>query len=236
MYAYNGTSASETLSSSNWNYNWNAFYMGDGNDTVYTPSTGVAYSFRGGFGNDYFLGDTGADTAYGDSGNDTLSGYSGGDFLDGGLGDDKLYGGSGRDNLSGGDGVDHLYGGADGDTLFGGAGKDYFHFSQGESNSVTGQADVIYDWDVRYDYIDSAIAGTSSNYREAATSYTSVENARWQVEHNSALQSGDHVFLYNAQTDTGFLMSDLDRNNTFETGVKIVGAGSASDMNWSDIL
>jgi hypothetical protein len=79
------------------------------------------------------------------------------------------------------------------------------------------------------------IAGTSSNYGEAATSATTIEAARAQVE-GTALRNEDHAFLYNASTDTGYLLSDLDGNYTFETGAIMVGAGSASDLNYSNIF
>lgn len=238
MIAYNGSYYSETLNSSNWNYSWNAFYMGAGNDSVTTPSTGVAYRFVGGSGNDYFLGDSGADIAYGDGDNDTLSGWSGNDSLDGGSGNDSLRGGSGADNLYGSTGVDHLYGGTQADLLVGGydSSTDYFHFAKGDSNAIAGQFDTIYDWNVAYDYIDSSIAGRSNGYSESSTSATSLAAARSITENNASLADGDHTFLYNAATDTGYLLSDLDGNYTFETGVVIKGAGSASDMSWSDII
>ena len=237
MSTYNGTFWSETLNSSNWNYGWTSFYMNGGNDRVTTPSTGQSYYFSGGGGNDYFLGASAADTAYGGSGNDELRGYSGNDYLNGGTGADNLYGGSGTDTLVGDTGSDHLYGGAGRDYLWGGTAgyRDDFHFAKGDSNSDSWSADTIYDWNRSYDYIDSSIAGTSSNYGEAATSATSIEGARYQVEHSS-LRSEDHAFVYNAGTDTGYLLSDLDRNYTFETGVIIRGAGSASDMSHSDII
>lgn len=238
MIAYSGTSASETLNSSNWNYNWNAFYMGAGDDTVVTPGTGVAYQFRGGYGNDHFVGDNAGDTAYGDWGNDSLYGWGGNDFIDGNDGNDTLYGNSGNDNVSGGAGRDHIYGGTGRDDLFGGYNDgfaDYFHFAKGDSASTRAGADVIYDWDVRYDYIDSALAGAAGNYGEMSTTANNIETARSVVE-GSGLRNGDHAFLYNAATDTGYLLSDLDRNYSFETGVVIKGAGAAADMNWSDII
>jgi hypothetical protein len=89
---------------------------------------------------------------------------------------------------------------------------------------------------VAYDYIDMSIAGTAYNYAERATSATYIDAARYQVEHDSALRLEDHVFLYNPSTDTGYLLSDLDRNFSFETGVILRGAGSASDLNYSDII
>jgi Ca2+-binding RTX toxin-like protein len=239
MVAYFGNSSSETLNSSNWNYSWDKFFMGDGNDTVFTPSTGVAYEFRGGNGNDFFMGDTASDTAYGGAHQDTLYGYSGADFLDGESGNDTLYGGTGRDNLSGGTGNDRLNGGRDGDHLFGGFNdrvSDYFEVAINESKALIGQADTIYDWESAFDFIDTSIAGTSSNYAERSTSATNIEAARAVVENSASLSAEDHVFLYNASTDTGYLLSDLNRSGTFETGIIIKGAGSAADFHYWDIV
>lgn len=238
MTAYTGTSASETLNSSNWNYSWNVFYMTDGNDTVSTPGTGVAYWFYGGNGNDSFVGDSASDTAYGGNDNDTLNGWSGNDYVRGEAGLDTLLGGSGNDTLIGDGGKDHLYGGTGADSLWGGTDGqlDYFHFAKGESNAIAGQADTIQDWNRSYDYIDSSLTGTSANYAETSTGALSITTARGQVENSSTLKYEDHVFLYNAQTDTGYLMSDLDSNYTFETGVIIKGAGVATDMHWTDIV
>ena len=238
MTAYTGTSASETLNSSNWNYSWNVFYMTDGNDTVSTPITGTAYWFYGGNGNDHFLGDSANDTAYGGNDNDTLFGSSGNDYVRGEAGNDTLNGGSGNDIVIGDGGRDYLYGSTGQDNLWGGTDTsiDYFQFTRGDSNAIAGQHDVINDWNRSYDYIDSSLKGTSTNYAEASTGALSITTARGQVENSSTLKYEDHVFLYNAQTDTGYLLSDLDSNYTFETGVMIRGAGSASDMAYSDII
>lgn len=226
MSEYNGSGYSNTLNSSNWNYSWTDFFMNNGNDTVITPSTGRAYYFDGGGGNDYFMGDTASDTAWGGTGRDTLYGYSGNDSLHGESGNDSLIGGAGNDNLWGGTGTD---------TLTGGTGTDRFHFKINESDAINGFADTITDWNVTDDYIDSSIKGTSSNYMEQSTTVNNIGTARSIVEHSS-LKNADHVFLYNGATNTGYLLSDLDHNYTFETGVIIKGAGHASDMNWSDII
>ena len=239
MSTYFGNNLSETLNSSNWNFSWTRFFMNDGNDRVITPNTGVAYEFRGGNGNDYFVGDTANDRAYGGNHNDTLNGWSGNDILDGEAGNDTLLGGEGRDNLSGGTGNDHLYGGNGADDLFGGFNdrvSDYFHVSMGESQARVGQADTIYDWESAFDFIDTSIRGTSSNYAERATTATNIEAARSIVENSASLSAEDHVFLYNSRTDTGYLLSDLNRNGTFETGVILKGAGSALDFHYWDII
>jgi hypothetical protein len=80
------------------------------------------------------------------------------------------------------------------------------------------------------------IAGTSANYREAGTSVTSIADAASQAEATFTSARIAHVFLYNAQTDTGYLLSKLNNDNRFETGVILTGAGSAADMNYSYII
>jgi serralysin len=223
QYIY-GTNYADYQYGVSWDYN--VIYGYEGNDVQY--------------GNQY------ADSLYGMGGNDSQYGYGGNDYLDGGTGNDYQYGmdgndyligGYGDDYLNGGNGYDHLWGGYGRDSLVGGYdySRDDFHFSQGDSNSSTAEADTIWDWNVSYDYIDSSIAGTSSNYGEAQTWWTTVEGAEYHVE-NTNLRYEDHVFLYNAGTDTGYLLSDLDRNYDFETAVVLYGAGSQYDMNWSDIV
>ena len=218
MTWYNGSNASDYVSSSNWDYNWNAFKMLNGNDTVYAADTNTNLWFYGMDGNDFFAGSYGRDVAYGGANNDTLYGRADTDWL---------YGDSGSD---------HLYGGAGQDYLYGGTGTDYFHFARGDSNAIANQSDWIRDWNPAEDYIDSSIRGTSSNYAERATSATSLTAARSVVQNDDNLNYKDHVFLYNANTDRGYLLSDLDGNYTFETGVIIEGAGSASDLHSSDII
>lgn len=208
------------------NYSDNIFGYG-GNDTQY--GYGGNDYLSGGDGNDYQNGGYDNDSLYGSYGNDTQYGSYGNDYLSGGSGYDYLNGGYGTDTLVGGTNADSLVGGYDTST-------DYFRFAQGDSNSYTGGADTIYDWNVSYDYIDSSIAGSSSNYAEAWTGANSISSARSHVEGSSTLRQEDHVFLYNSSTDTGYLLSDLDRNYSFETGVVINGAGSQYDMNYSDII
>jgi hypothetical protein len=45
-----------------------------------------------------------------------------------------------------------------------------------------------------------------------------------------------HVFLFNAASNRGFLLSDLDNNGTFETGIVLAKAGSAAAFDWSNII
>jgi Ca2+-binding RTX toxin-like protein len=232
QYIY-GTNYADYQYGVSWDYN--VIYGYEGNDVQYGNQ--YADSIFGHGGNDYQYGFGGNDYLDGGAGNDVQYGYDGNDSLYGGYGNDYQYGMAGNDYLNGQYGTDHLWGGAGSDSLIGGYdyNTDYFHFNQGDSDSSTAGADHIYDWNVSYDYIDSSIAGTSSNYAEAQTWWTTVEGAEYHVE-NTNLRYEDHVFLYNVGTDTGYLLSDLDRNFDFETAVVIHGAGSAADMNWSDII
>jgi Ca2+-binding RTX toxin-like protein len=187
---------------------------------------------------DSIYGYDGSDYQYGYGGNDYLSGGNGIDYLIGHGDNDILDGGSNNDHLDGGTGQDYLYGGTGRDSLYGGLDydTDRFIFSLGNSPSTTEGVDTVWDWNVLHDYIDLPIRGTASNYAEAPTSFTGIVGARHQVESNPTLRLEDHVFLYNTYTDTGYLLSDLDRNWSFESGIIIRGAGSALDMNYSDII
>ena len=99
-------------------------------------------------------GGDGLDIIYGNEGNDTLHGESGNDFLIGGTGDDSLYGGDGDNLLSGGDGNDLLISeSVEGrDIMTGGAGSDTFVW--GSAALLSGQADLITDFEAGADSID----------------------------------------------------------------------------------
>ena len=219
MTTYYGTAGADTLAYYNWDYSWNVFRMGDGDDTVIAPPANTSYLFFGEGGNDRFQGSSRTDNAFGGLDNDALAGAGGDDFL------------------SGDSGIDRLIGGAGADWLKGGADTDYFVFAPGESPSTTYGADTIFDWDVNFDFIDSTVKGTSKNYVEFETNQTSAEHIQYGLS-SSVLKTKDHVFAYNKATDTGYLLSNLDKSGVqaFETAVIIKGAGSAADMNWSDII
>ena len=44
------------------------------------------------------------------------------------------------------------------------------------------------------------------------------------------------MFLYNTKTDTGYLVSDLNSDGVFDTGVVLKNAGLASDMSYTYII
>lgn len=219
MTTYRGTAGADSLTYYNWDYAWTHFYMGEGDDTVIVPGANTSYLFSGEGGNDLFQGGRRTDNAFGGIGNDTLAGAGGDDFLSGDAGNDRLIGGVGSDWLKGGEGIDH------------------FVFSRGESPSAPYASDTIFDWDVNFDYIDSSVRGTQSKYVEFETNHTSIAYIQRDLS-SSVLSTKDHVFAYNKATDTGYLLSNLDNvgGQAFETAVIIKGAGSAADMNWSDII
>ncbi len=187
-------------------------------------------------GDDLLNGFEGNDILSGSYGDDGLFGGYGNDDLYGGSGWDDLYGGSGLDYLSGGSGDDLLSGGSGRDTLIGGTGEDLFVFTKGSSGLSTNTVDTIRDWNRSDDWIDMTVRGTSANYREAKTSATSIASALIRAEDLFPSASIKHVFLYNSKTDTGYLVSDLNSDGQFDTGVVLKNAGLASDMSYTYII
>jgi Ca2+-binding RTX toxin-like protein len=212
------------------------------NDLYGTSSSDRIYGYDGddliyGYdGHDDIYGGYDHDAIYGGNGDDYLSGASGNDDLYGGAGWDDIYGGSGLDYLSGSSGDDLLSGGIGRDTLSGGSGEDYFVFKKGESGLSTSTADTITDWNRSYDFIDMTIKGTSSNYREVSTDATSISTAASDADYLYGDTSIRHVFLYNSDIDRGFVVSDLNADGLFDTGVVLRNAGLASDMSYLYII
>jgi Ca2+-binding RTX toxin-like protein len=200
---------------------------------------------EGYFGDDLIYGYGGNDDLYGGGDHDSINGGLGNDYLSGGSGDDDLYGSSGHDDLYGGSGLDYLSGGSGDDllsggsgrdTLIGGTGEDLFVFTKGTSGLSTSTVDTITDWNRVYDSIDMTVRGTAGNYREAKTSATSIGSALIRAEDLFPSASIKHVFLYNSKTDTGYLVSDLNSDGQFDTGVVLRNAGLASDMSYTYII
>lgn len=186
-----------------------------------------------------------ADTVYGTEGNDTILGLEGDDRLYGGVDNDRLfgaggadllYGGEGHDRLSGGDGNDRLSGGPGRDVLTGGAGADVFFFSRGYAGITKQTVETVTDWRAVDDQIDGSVAGTVSNYRESGTGASSIKAAAAFAERTFTSDQVAHVFLYNAETGTGYLLSDTNSDGGFDTGVVLKGAGSAGHFSYDDII
>jgi Ca2+-binding RTX toxin-like protein len=209
-------------------------YAYGGDDYIYT-----------GYGNDWAAGGYGSDILYGEFGNDILYGEYGEDDLYGGVGNDNLYGGFGADELFGGSGRDRLNGGSENDWLVGGGGRDYlaggsgsdtFVFTKGSSGLGSTSADVITDWNGAFDFIDMPVRGTYDNYEEAGTTATSISTAVAQANSWFPDPSVQHVFLHNPYVDKGFLISDLNGDGAFDTGIVLNKAGYASDFSYFDIV
>ncbi|HET9811995.1 MAG TPA: M10 family metallopeptidase C-terminal domain-containing protein [Sphingomicrobium sp.] len=144
---------------------------------------------------DSLYGTAGADSISGLGGNDTMFGFGGDDFLDGGSGNDVLVGGSGRDELTGGGGLDR------------------FRFDS-VSDSASGAADRIVDFQQGFDRIDvsdlgltfmgrAKFSGSSGELHYLRShDYTLVEAdlngdqiADFQIELDGALRLGTTDFL-----------------------------------------
>ncbi len=96
--------------------------------------------------------------------------------------------------------------------------------------------DVITDWNGAYDVIAMPVMGSLYNYGEAGTTATSIAEAANEAASWFPDPSVQHVFLYNPYTDKGFLISDLNGDGAFETGVVLNRAGYASDFDYFNIV
>lgn len=210
-----------------------------GNDTLFGDAGNDI--LNGAAGKDRLIGAVGDDRLLGGSGDDDLRGGAGEDFLVGDIGKDFLQGGSQTDQLNGGQGRDLLDGGLGQDFLRGGpefAVRDDFVFAIGKSNSTNDQADTILDW-TSVDRVVTDVAGTAANYGEhsaagGAVDVTDIASARADAE--AAHTNKIHMFFFDAATDTGYLVSDLNNDNIFETGVVLNGAGSAADFSFANLI
>lgn len=109
---------------------------GNGNNSyVGTPAND---DIDGGAGNDTLSGAAGHDLIKGGSGRDQLFGQGGNDTLNGGADDDLVDGGDGNDVVTGDAGTDTLVGGAGADTLDGSAGNDQIDAGDGEDSLIGG--------------------------------------------------------------------------------------------------
>lgn len=193
-------------------------------------TSSVSFSLAGQFVETLVLTGTAAINGTGNGLDNILTGNAGRNVLRGLGGDDTLRGGVGNDTLSGGPGED---------LLLGGAGDDRFTFGlfnrAAESGITSATADTIRDWSSADDRIDMPFAASAANYVERATTARTVEAAA-NVAEIVAGTGKLYAFLFNAGTDTGYLLADLNKNGTFETGIVFTGRGSAGDFGPFDIV
>jgi Ca2+-binding RTX toxin-like protein len=193
-------------------------------------------TLMGAGGDDFLNGNVGNDTVIGGTGNDTVAGSSGNDHLYGSAGNDRLDGGVGNNTLDAGDGNDTLGSAFGTDWMIGGSGADTFSFGLYSSGTTSALVSTIADWSAAADRIDLSIDGTVSNYGEAATSATTVEAALTSAESFFDSATVTHAFLYNTDTNRGYVFSDQDLDGTFEIGIVIAQAGTAAAMNYWNIV
>lgn len=103
-------------------------------------------TYRGGNGNNSYVGTPEGDDIDGGSGNDTLSGAAGHDLVKGGSGRDQIFGQGDNDTL---------YGGADDDLVDGGAGNDVVTGDAGNDTLVGGTGQDTLDGSAGNDQIDA---------------------------------------------------------------------------------
>lgn len=137
--------------------------------------------------------------------------------MSGGDGDDLLYGENGSDVINGGDGRDLIAGGSGRDLMFGGTGNDVFVFQHGDSFATTDSADVIIDWQTN----DRIASSAGSGYTEFQANVTSIEHAAWLANHYDDAgyfrANTNSVCIYNAATEIGYLLMDLDNDVTIRS-------------------
>lgn len=121
------------------------------------------------------------------------------------------------------------------DSLTGGGGADTFTVSLGASGITVITVDTVVDW-ATSDSIDTTITGAASTYADYATTATTIGTASSYAESQVTSTAIAHVFLYNASAGVGFLVSDLDNNDVFETGVVLTGAGAAGAFSYADLI
>ena len=176
---------------------------------------------------DDLVGTADIDVVWGYGGDDEIVLYAGNDFTEAGSGQDVVYGHSGRDVLHGNGGND---------ALSGGSGADRYVVTRGTSGISSKTADVIADWNPAFDFVDMPIRGTFDNYAEGATTASTIAAAADDAEYWYSDLGVNHVFLYNSVIDRGFLLSDLNNDTVFETGMVLNKRGYASDFSYLDII
>ncbi|WP_202330679.1 calcium-binding protein [Mesorhizobium sp. L-8-3] len=154
----------------------NIIYGLDGNDTIFSSSSGLVYIYGGqgidtidysdlaggnaeiygGAGADTIDGGSNADAIYGGDDQDVITGWHGNDYIEGGRGNDQLYGDAGSDTIYGGDGADLLFGGEGADKLDGGSWDDVLDGGTGADTMIGGLGNDIFEVDDVGDFVEDS--------------------------------------------------------------------------------
>ena len=118
------------------------------------------------------------------------------------------------------------------ETFNGTGDADTFVFARGTSGTKSSTADTITKWSPA-DSVDMPVAGSISNYEEGRISFTNVEDV---VECINDKGKATFVFAYNPKVDTGWLLTDLNNDDKYESCIVLKGSGSYNDFSYLDII
>jgi Ca2+-binding RTX toxin-like protein len=154
---------------------------------------------------DVFVGGSSDEQVIGLSGNDTIIANSGNDALFGGSGDDTLLGENGDDVLVGGSGNDMLQGGLGRDVLEGGSDNDIFDFRGSLFGFITGERDVITDFEISGDDDTIDLSGVDARVGnlsdDAFTSYSEGPVAGMAPVQSLFFDTSTKVLMGNTDSD-----------------------------------
>jgi Ca2+-binding RTX toxin-like protein len=148
-----------------------------------------------------------------------------------------IQGGSGGDTITGGSGSDTITGGAGVDEMSGGSGVDTFVFGIGSSGLTHTTADIIWDFNINDDKIQTSfnsshvIVADGSWYGTGASNDPDVDFA---ADAAAAFSVGKILVAYNANSSNHSWVA-IDRNNnaTFDVGdsfIVIIGINTFNIM------
>lgn len=176
----------------------------------------------------------------------TLTKGIGGLNIAGNAGDDTITGTSGNDTITAVAGTNIITGGAGVDTLVGGAGTDKFVFASGDSGLTAATIDKITTaFTSGTDKISFGVAGSATNYLEAASTFDSanaggdaVATVDQLLAQANAILNGTVLIAVvdNANANTGgvaiaatmsYAFFDANGDGTADMAVQIVGALTA---------
>jgi Ca2+-binding RTX toxin-like protein len=159
-----------------------------------------------------------------------ITGNKGANVLSGIGGNDTILGGVGNDTLRGG-GNDSIAGGLGRDARAGSVGQDRFIiWGQGQSGISATSADTIWAGP------QLMIASTWPWLVQRRIILRMTPRLAAAAETKATSTASTYFFLFNQAADRGYLLADLNNDDTFETGLILVGAGNAGDFSRFDIV